>query len=69
MMKTGDMIRMRNFSYYEEDGSRFDYTAPKGEVFIAVLLGTEKKDGTNPLDHKEIFEHLSYIPDPELVTP
>ena len=64
-MKTGDLLRLRNFSYYTESGSRLDYTAPKGEVFIAVLLGTENKDGTNRLDHLEVFKQLGYVPETE----
>jgi len=66
-MKTGDMLRLRNFSYYSEDGSRFDYTAPKSKVFIAVLLGVEEKDGTDRLDHVEVLGKLGYIANPEIV--
>ena len=61
-MKTGTLLRLRKFSYYTEGGTRFDYTAPKGEVFIVVLLGTEKQDGTERLDHQEVFKELGYVP-------
>ena len=62
-MEIGTLLRLRNFSYYSESGCRLDYTAPKGKVFVAVLLGVEEKDGSEKLDHLEVFKQLGYVPE------
>lgn len=50
------VVRLRNYRNYpgaDSDGvvrvHWFDYSAPKDKMFVAVVLGTENKDGTDPL--------------------
>ena len=36
-------IRLTSFETTAEDGTKFRFQAPKGQVFVAILVGTEKK--------------------------
>jgi hypothetical protein len=51
-ISSGSVIRLRNFDHYPPEGSiiRAGYTAPKECVFIAILVGVEKKDGSDNFD-------------------
>lgn len=47
------IIHLRNYRDYDtapESNVRWmDHTAPQGKVFVAVVLGVENKDGSDPL--------------------
>jgi hypothetical protein len=38
-----------------------DYTAGKDEVFVVVLLGTEPKDGSAPLDPVQRLNEMGWV--------
>ena len=58
-MNPGDVIRLTHFMHYETD-AQFTYKAPKDKVFLAVLLGVENKDGTDPADPLKLLELLGW---------
>ena len=56
-MRAGNLIRVRSFKHYfpPQTGDGFHiicetFTADKGRVFVAALLGTEPQDGSEPLN-------------------
>lgn len=59
------IVRLRNYRNYPtgtSGGARviwMDYSAPKDKVFVAVVLGTENKDGTDPLPIIEFLRMLT----------
>ena len=63
-MKTGDVIRLTHFANYYP-GLTTHWKAPKKAVFVAVILGVEARDGTEPLNVIEAFGHMGWMPDPE----
>jgi hypothetical protein len=55
------IVRLRNYRHYDAPGSGviyLDYSAPKDKVFVAVVLGTENKDGTDPLPIVDFLRNL-----------
>ena len=63
-MKTGDLIRLTHFANYLP-GLTTHWKAPKDAVFVAVMLGVEAKDGTEPFNLIDIFAEMGWIPDPD----
>ena len=63
-MKTGDVIRLTHFANYSP-GWISHWKAPKKQVFVAVILGVENKDGTEPLNVIDAFSMMGWQPDPE----
>ena len=63
-MKTGDVIRLTHFANYCP-GLITHWKAPKKQVFVAVILGVEAKDGTEPLNVIDAFSHMGWQPNPE----
>lgn len=60
MMKPGDVIRLTYFRHYDSPAAQFDYRAPKDKVFLAVLIGVENKDGSDPADPLELLKLLGW---------
>lgn len=70
-LENGDVIRLtslrNNFAGpMNEKGKQVgllsvSYSAPKGKVFVAVLLGIENKDGTSPLDLEAAMGRLGWV--------
>lgn len=61
-MKVGDVIRTRNVRSYfgnPEIRGHAEFKAPKGEMFVLLLLGTESKD--KPLDPDARLEELGWV--------
>lgn len=59
-MRPGDIIRTSSLASYTyfNDGkmrSRADYSPPDGECIVVAVLGTEPKDGSDPLDVEAIL--------------
>lgn len=71
------IVRLRNYrDYIVPDGQvmYLDYTAPPGKVYVAVVLGTELKDGTDPLPIIEFLRNLeidgtAVVPEPAEAQP
>ena len=58
-MKPGDVIRLTHFVHYNPN-MQMTYKAPKGKVFLAVLIGVENKDGSDPADPLELLKLLGW---------
>ena len=58
-LMTGDIVTITNLTHYTPD-LQIKYGAPKGEVFVVVLLGTQKKDGSSPLDIDQAMARLGW---------
>lgn len=58
-MKPGDVIRLTHFVHYNPN-VQMTYKAPKGKVFLAVLIGAENKDGSDPADPLELLKLLGW---------
>ena len=67
----GDVVRLtslkNNFVCPKGKGGKevgllsASFTAPKGKVFVAVLLGVESKDGSNPIDLDAAMGRLGWV--------
>ena len=64
MMKTGAVIRLTHFVHHTTE-IQLTYKAPKKAVFVAVLLGVEARDGTEPLSVIDAFAKMGWQPNPE----
>ena len=64
-MIPGDVIRMTHYEHRQGD-VRMGFSAPKGKVVLAVLIGHEPKDGSAPLEVGKALRALGWIPGPEL---
>lgn len=64
-MKIGDVIRMTHFAD-TSPGLITHWKAEKGQVFLAVLIGTEPKDGTALLDIGKAIRALGCVPGEQL---
>ena len=58
-MKPGDVVRLTHFMHYEPS-LQTHWKAPKGKVFLAVLIGVENKDGSDPVDPLDLMEQLGW---------
>ena len=66
----GDIIRLtsvkNNFAPTGNMGLiSTSFKAPKGKVFVAVLLGVEPKDGSAPLDLDGVLDRMGWMKKPE----
>lgn len=64
------IVRLRNYRDYAEPGTGLvwlEHTAPKNKVFVAIVLGTELKDGSDPLPLLAFIRDL--VIDGEAVVP
>ena len=53
----GGIVRLTNFECYADDGvTRIKWKAPKGKVFICMLMGLEEKKITKEGDCLEILK-------------
>jgi hypothetical protein len=60
------VVRLRNYRHYPSSDANalgvkvnwLDYSAPEGNVFVAIVLGTENKDGSDPLPLMEFVRML-----------
>lgn len=63
-MQRGDLVNMTACTIVSDDGDlRLSYRAPKGERFVFLLLGSEPKDGSKPLDGEAIMKHMGWVKD------
>ena len=71
-MHDGEVIRITNFRNYFVPGRDTEtgkevglvsvgYKAEKGQVFVAVLLGVEPKDGSAPLDLEATLNSFGWV--------
>jgi len=58
-MKPGDVVRLTHFVHHEPT-LQTTWKAPKGKVFLAVLIGVENKDGSEPADPVERLKLLGW---------
>lgn len=67
-MNVGDTLRLRNVRNYGDDGKSWVETvAPKDEVLICVVLGTEPKkitDASQCLDTRAVMDEMGWQPKP-----
>lgn len=64
-LKVGDIIRLRHFQHHFDNGEtsgHVNYKADKKRQFVAVLLGVEARDGSDPLDVNEALQSLGWRP-------
>ncbi len=66
-MHVGDIVRMSAIrARYRYDGdkkpgvSEVNYSAPKGQFFVVLLLGTEPRDGSRPFDPNDALRALGW---------
>ena len=68
-LSVGQIIRLTNFTNYfvpqTVEGRKVGllsagYKAGKGKVFVAVLLGVEDKDGSNPVDPEALMQAMGW---------
>lgn len=74
-IQRGAIMRLRNFDHYPDPTLdtgilREGFVANKDRkhplVFVVIVLGTEPKDGTDPLDVVACLEAMGWTPPPEL---
>ena len=65
-MRIGEVLRFSNVEHRPDPTMRLGYKAKRDEVFVAVYLGTEKRDGSDDLDPVAVMERLGWqrIDDP-----
>ena len=59
----GSILRTRSIKDISPDGNlELGFSAPRGEVFVVVLLGVEPKvAGDNAVDVDKVMESLGYV--------
>ena len=60
-MRPGDVVRLTHFVHYEPS-LQSTWKAPKGKVFLAVLIGVENKDGSEPANPLDLMGDLGWEP-------
>lgn len=64
-MVVGDLVNMTACTLVSDDGSlRVSYRPPKGERFVFLVLGSEPKDGSRPLDPEAVMTAMGWQKDP-----
>ena len=58
-MKPGDVVRLTHFVHHEPS-LQTTWKAPKGKVFLAVLIGVENKDGSEPANPLDLMKELGW---------
>lgn len=59
-MNFGDVVRMTNWTHHQLD-LQVSYKADKKAVAVFLLLGSEPRDETNPLDLEAAMNRLGWI--------
>jgi hypothetical protein len=60
-LRDGDLLRLANFTNHVSPSLQVSFKAGKGRVFVAVLLGVEKKDQSEPLDVEAAMRRLGWV--------
>ena len=58
-MRPGDVVRLTHFMHHEP-GLQTHWKAPKDRVFLAVLIGVENKDGSEPANPLDLMNNLGW---------
>ena len=72
-MKPGDLVRLRHLRHFTGDQTKFeaDYRAPRGRVFVCLLVGDEAFDTTAPdyemLDFRAVFNRLGWWSEDQII--
>ena len=61
-MFPGDVVRLTHFVHHEPN-MRSTWKAPKDKVYLAVLIGVENKDGSNPANPLDLMKELGWEKD------
>jgi hypothetical protein len=63
--KPGDKLRLTNYTNHSPN-LQVGIKAPKDQVFVAVLIGMEPRDGSQPLNVEEVMYAMGWHrrPDP-----
>lgn len=57
----GDVVRLTHFEHHANPDARFTFRIQdKKKLYVMVLLGVENRDGTEPLDTKQVFRDLGW---------
>ena len=59
MMRPGDVVRLTHFVHHEPD-LQSTWKAPSSKVFLAVLIGVENKDGSEPANPLDLMKELGW---------
>jgi hypothetical protein len=60
-MEPGAVIRLTHFQHHHRAAQiSATYKAPKGKVFVALVLGVEEKDGSQEFDPNRALESLGW---------
>ena len=60
-LQVGHILKLYNFEHHGP-GAAFAYKTRRGRQFVALLLGTEARDGSHPLDPEEVLRSLGWTP-------
>ena len=58
-MFPGDVVRLTHFMHYEPN-LQTHWKAPKDKVYLAILIGVENKDGSNPANPLDLLKELGW---------
>lgn len=62
----GALLRLKRFMHEFDRVQRASFRAPKGKVFVALLIGVEDEKGGEPLDIKAAMHALGWSLAPDL---
>lgn len=61
-MKVGDIVSTHGLTAYSGRNS-FGFKPPEGHRFVVLVLGSEPKDGSAPLDAEAVLRRLGWVPE------
>lgn len=64
-MKNGSVVNLASFTHHLP-GMQYGYRAQKGQVFVAVILGTADKRDPGVFDAEQALRKLAWVPRDEL---
>lgn len=64
-MKNGSVVNLASFTHHLP-GMQYGYRAQKGQVFVAVILGTADKRDPGVFDAERALRKLAWVPRDEL---
>lgn len=67
-MKPGDVVRMGTFKNRVDNdkvSAEFTFKVPRDQVAVFLLLGSEKRDGSEPLDVNQRLKDFGWTPPSE----
>lgn len=64
-MRVGDVVTTGPSLTVYQGRSSFGFKAPAGHRFVVLVLGTEPKDGSAPLDGDAVLRQLGWVPEAE----